>query len=176
MVYAKGKRTEVYKIFNFIIKVKRKDSKAISSIKNEGTWLKKINKYAIGPRLYYFNDKFLICKFIKGDRILDYFKKVGLNEKEKVVREVLRQCRILDKLKVDKFEMHHPLKHVIVGRRIVLIDFERCKYSERPKNVTGFCQFLNNYYRKIDNLKEILKKYKESYSDEDFDEIVRSFC
>src|SRR3989344_81877 len=99
MVYAKGKRTEVYKVFNFIIKIKRKESDAVASIKNEGTWLKKLNKYGIGPRLYYFNDNFLICRFIKGDRILDYFKKRRNNEK-KVVGEVLRQCRILDKLKV----------------------------------------------------------------------------
>ncbi|MBI2499727.1 hypothetical protein HYV88_05785 [Candidatus Woesearchaeota archaeon] len=178
MVYAKGKRMNVYKIFNFIIKIKKKESKAVSSIKNEGIWLKKLNKCGIGPKLYYYNDKFIICKFVKGDRILDYFKKVDLNKKKNVVREVLRQCRILDKLKVDKFEMHHPLKHIIVGRKIVLIDFERCKYSERPKNVTGFCQFLNNYYKKVDSdkLKEVLKKYKESYSEEDFDEIVGLFC
>ena len=178
MVYAKGKRTEVYKFFNFVIKTKRKDSKAIGRIKNEGNWLRRLNKYGIGPRIYYFNDKFLICNFIRGERILDYFKKGSLDEKKKVIKEVLRQCRILDKLKVDKFEMHHPLKHVIIGRKVVLIDFERCKYSSKPKNVTGFCQFLNNYYKKIDSntLKEILKKYKEIYSEEDFDKIVRLFC
>ena len=193
MVYAKGKRTIVYKLFNFIIKVKRKESFAIGSIKNEGKWLRKLNKYGIGPRLYYFNKKFLICEFINGDRILNYFKKCSLNERRKVVKEVLRQCYVLDKLKVDKFEMHHPLKHVIIGKKIAflwkrnvserktmvtMIDFERCKYSSKPKNVTGFCQFLNNYYKKVDSdkLREILKKYKESYSNGDFDKLSLLFC
>lgn len=178
MVYAKGKRTKAYKFFNLIIKTKRKDSKAIGNIRNEGNWLRKLNKYKIGPRVYYFNDTFLICGFVKGERILDYFKKAGLEEKKKVVKEVLKQCRILDKLKVDKSEMHHPVKHIIVGKKIVMIDFERCKYSNKPKNVTQFCQFLNSYYEKIDStrLMEILKRYKRSYSDEDFNKIVELFC
>lgn len=178
MVYAKGKRTKVYKVFNLIIKVKRKDSKAINVIKNEGNWLRKLNKYDIGPKLYYFDEKFLVCEFIKGERIINYLKKVNLNEKKIVVMEVLRQCRLLDKLKVDKFEMHHPVKHILIGKKVVMIDFERCKYSEKPKNVTGFCQFLVKNYKKVDNLKliNLLKKYKESYSEKEFYDITKLFC
>ena len=53
------------------------------------------------------------------------------------------QMHKLDKIKVDKEEMHHPVKHVIVSKGIPhLIDFERTRYSQNPKNVTQFCQFL----------------------------------
>jgi predicted Ser/Thr protein kinase len=38
--------------------------------------------------------------------------------------------------------MHHPLKHIIVGRKPVLIDFERCHDTDKPKNVTQFLMFL----------------------------------
>ena len=51
--------------------------------------------------------------------------------------------------------MHHPVKHIIIGknRKPVLIDFERCRKTEKPKNVTQFCQFL------IGNLvRELLSK------------------
>ena len=50
----------------------------------------------------------------------------------------------MDEMKVTKGEMMRPLKHVIVtaGNEVVFIDFERCRASEKPKNVTQFCQFL----------------------------------
>jgi predicted Ser/Thr protein kinase len=69
--------------------------------------------------------------------------------------------------------MHHPVKHALVrGKKIVLIDFERCKTSLRPKNVTQVCQFISRNY----NLPEILdkaKKYKLTYSDKDYKEIEK---
>ncbi|MEK6934687.1 MAG: hypothetical protein AABW46_02305 [Nanoarchaeota archaeon] len=177
MVFAVGKRTKVYKFFSFIVKVKKSDSEAIGRVRNEGIWLKRLNEYGIGPKLYYFNDKFLVYRFVKGLEILDFFKKAILEEKKEVMMEVLRQCRVLDKMKVDKFEMHHPMKHILVSDKVVMIDFERCKYGEKPKNVTQFCQFMNRCYKKVNDfeLKKILKKYKKSYSDESFNEIVGLF-
>ena len=61
---------------------------------------------------------------------------------------------LLDSLKVDKEEMHHPLKHIIVSEnKPCLLDFERAHYSQNPKNVTQFCQFLMSGHAN-----EILKK------------------
>ncbi|RMF54400.1 hypothetical protein D6745_05420, partial [Candidatus Woesearchaeota archaeon] len=35
------------------------------------------------------------------------------------------------------------VKHIIVEKgKPVMIDFERCHYTKKPKNVTQFCQFL----------------------------------
>lgn len=166
----RGKRSKVYCIFNIGIKVERWDSKAINRIKNESKWLRILNKYGIGPKIYFSFDNFMVFRFIKGERILDYFRDASKEDKIRVVKEVLRQCRILDKLKVDKLEMHHPVKHIIIGRKIVMIDFERCRNSLKPKNVTQFAQFLDRLGFKID--KKILKEYKRDYNDKSFEKIL----
>jgi len=173
----KGKRGIVYKFSNFAIKVKRKGSNAVGRISNEGRCLKKLNKYKIGPRVYFYNEKLLVMAFIKGDLILNYFKKHTKKENLDVVKEVFRQCRVLDKLNINKEEMHHPLKHIIIGKKIVMIDFERCRYSKKPQNVTQFAQFLVSCKFKVDKekLRKLLKEYKKSYSEVVYKKIVGLF-
>ena len=48
----------------------------------------------------------------------------------------------MDRLGINKFEMHHPLKHIIIDKKPVLIDFERARYTDDPKNITQFCDYL----------------------------------
>jgi len=172
----KGKRGMVYGILNLAIKVERKDSGAINRIKNEAKWLKILNQYKIGPKIYFSGDNFIVFEHIKGERILDFFKHASKKAKLYVVKEVLRQCRALDKLKVDKLEMHHPVKHILIkkNKKVVMIDFERCKYSLYPKNVTQFVQFLSQLDFKVDKekLKKILKEYKRGYSEESYEKIL----
>lgn len=173
----KGKRSIVYKFSNFAIKVKRKDNKAVGRINNEGRCLKRLNKHKIGPKVYFFNDSFLIMSYIKGTLILDYFKEHSKKENLKVAKEIFRQCRILDNLHMNKEEMHHPLKHIIIGKRVVMIDFERCRYSKKPQNVTQFAQFLVSCRFKVDKLKlkKLLQDYKKNYSDLSYKKIVGLF-
>jgi len=40
--------------------------------------------------------------------------------------------------------MHHPWKHIIIGKKVVLIDFERMHVTKDPKNVSQFCQFVTS--------------------------------
>ena len=71
----------------------------------------------------------------------DFLKKN--NNPEKVLKEIENQCKILDKLKINKEEMHKPIKNIIVKKnKPILIDFERCHYTQRPKNLNQFKQFL----------------------------------
>ena len=102
----------------------------------------------------------------------------------KVLRDILRQCRVLDTMHVTKEEMHRPLKHVIVGKKVVLLDFERARYDEFPKNVTQFCQFLISgvfshtlVEKEISFDKEkmmpLLKRYKADQSKKNFKHIAR---
>ena len=93
-----------------------------------------------------------------------------------MLKDVLRQCFILDKLKINKLEMHHPVKHIIIDKKPVLIDFERSYYTENPKNVSQFCQFLmsNSKDLKI-NRKELIfrvKNYKKRPSKSTFKGIL----
>ena len=144
--FARGKRgviyTGKYKGKKVAVKVKRESSKAERAIENEYFWLKKLNRYKIGPKVLFLKNKSLVYEFVEGKTIKDYFEKASKKNKIRVLKNVFRQLRIMDKLKINKKEMHKPLKHIIIGKNIVLIDFERCYKSKKPKNVTQFGQFL----------------------------------
>lgn len=126
-----------------MIKTKNSESTAYGRIENEAKWLKKLNRLKIGPKLLLFDNGYFIYEFIAGDFILDYLKKSDAKGIRKIIRKIFNQLFILDKLKIDKEEMHHPVKHILVRKgKPYMIDFERTHYSQKPKNVTQFCQFL----------------------------------
>ena len=152
---AKGHRgllfTGSYSNRKVAIKTKNPHSKAFGRIENETKWLKKLNKHGIGPKLLLVGSNYFVYKYIEGDFIVDFIKKSGKNSIKKIIKKIFSQMFALDKLKIDKEEMHHPLKHVIISKnRPCLIDFERAHYAQNPKNVTQFCQFLiSGYLAKI---------------------------
>jgi putative serine/threonine protein kinase len=179
--YAKGKRSIVYKAKLegkiVIVKEERKDIDAIERANNEIKWIKKLNKYGIGPKLLGEGKDYFICEFVKGKRILEFVE----NAEAGKIRD---QCRTMDRLLVSKEEMHHPVKHIIVGKKVTMIDFERCHNTERPKNVTQFCQFLmsKNVTDLIkgkgiildkEKIRITVKGYKKSYSETDFNKIKK---
>ena len=144
---AKGHRgivyTGVWKNKKIAIKAE-KGLKAKGRAKNEAKWLRALNRNGIGPKLLFSGRKCFVYEFAEGDFILDYLAKAQRKEILSVLERIFYQLLILDRLKVNKEEMHHPVKHIIVGKsgKPVLIDFERCRKTEKPKNVTQFCQFL----------------------------------
>jgi len=115
---------------------------AKESIKNEAKVLKTLNKHKIGPRFVAKGDTYLIYDFVEGEYIKDWLPKNNKEKIKKVFKEVLKQCHTLDKMKLNKEEMHHPLKHVIIDKSVTMIDFERTHKSKSPKNVTQFLQFI----------------------------------
>ena len=144
--FARGHRGLLYKA-NLkkklvAIKTKKPESEAKGRIANETKWIKILNKHKIGPKLLFSGKGYFAYEFVKGDFILDFIEKNNKEDIIKTIKSVFNQLYIMDKLKVDKEEMHHPLKHVIIDKKPVLIDFERCKITKKPKNVTQFCQFL----------------------------------
>jgi len=185
-LFAKGRRGLIYinyfKGKKVIIKEKNPSSLAEGRIKNEGDFLKKLNKYKIGPKLVRTGKNYVMYEFVKGDFILDFIEKKNKARIMKILKEVLEQCFILDELKINKLEMHHPVKHIIIDKKPVMIDFERTYYTENPKNVSQFCQFLmliSKLLKKkkmlVDKKKmiDLVKKYKEDYSEKKFKEILK---
>jgi len=173
---AKGKRGRIYVEGGVALK---KSSPA--RVKNESKWLKILNKRSIGPKLIEVKKDYFKYIFIRGDFILDYFK---MNNPKPVILDVLKQCRILDKLKINKLEMHNPHKHIIIeNNKPFLIDFERAYETEKPKNVTQFCQFLMSkkvrsilkYKINKKRLIGLLKKYKDNETEKNFNEIINHF-
>src|SRR3989344_5060331 len=176
--FNKGKRGKIF--LEGSIAIKKGESKHIL---NEIKWLKELNKHKIGPKLISSGKTYFKYKFVKGIFITKYIEDGNKNKVKKVLIDILKQCKVLDKLKVNKLEMHNPYKHIIIGKKIVMIDFERCYKTNRPKNVSQFCQFLiSNKFSRILNEKKIkinkeklidlVKKYKKNYYKKEFIRII----
>ncbi len=185
--FARGHRGLLYKAClkkkDIVIKTKKPESKAKGRIANETKWIKILNKHKIGPKLLFSGRGYFAYEFVKGDFILDFIEKNTKQEIIMAIKEVFRQLYIMDKLKVDKEEMHHPLKHVIIDKKPVLIDFERCRKTVKPKNVTQFCQFVTSSLTcpllKSKEIKinkkgmiELAKKYKKDMSGKNLNQIL----
>jgi len=171
---AKGKRgevyTELYKGKRVAIKRERAGSTAINRLENEAYWLKKLNKKKIGPKFIKLEKGSLFMEYVQGEPVGEYLEKKKLSKA--LAKEILEQCRILDELQVNKLEMNHPTKHILIKKgkvsrkTIVMLDFERCKQTEKPKNVTQFCQYITKHNLKVDKKKlmQVLRDYKKDYS------------
>lgn len=182
---AKGKRgvvyTGKYRGRNIAIKTKRKESEAVGRIRNEVVFLKILNKNFIGPKLIMHDKNWLAYRFVPGEPIRDWLPEANKKDLKRVFRIVFEKCFKMDKLGINKEEMHHPVKHVIIGKSVKLIDFERAKKTKDPKNVSQFCQFvmslkplLEKKGLRVNNKKLIAlsKKYKKSFSKADFNAIL----
>jgi len=125
------------------IKQKHPCSQARGRIGNEAKFLKILNGHGIGPTLICYERQKLVYCFVEGVRILDYLKSANRKQSINAIKKVFEQCFIMDQLGINKHEMTNPYKHVLVKKEPVQIDFERCNYSDKPKNVTQFCQFVS---------------------------------
>lgn len=146
LAYGKRGIVSVYK--NYVIKERRQDSDSLMTIENESEFNIKLNKLGIGPK-FYFKDKdnkFLIREFIVGKTIYDWITTAKNSEIKKVILNVLNQCRAMDKARINKFEMTNPHKDLIINKsnKPFIIDFERCRKTNKTKNVTQFLQFLSH--------------------------------
>ncbi|MBW2992844.1 methyltransferase, partial [Candidatus Woesearchaeota archaeon] len=173
--FAKGHRGIIWKAKlknkNIAVKSKLPESKAMGNIQREAEWLKILNKKGIGPKLLMADKDFFCYEFVEGVFIKDFIKKADKQKIRSVLKEVLKQCHTLDKLKINKEEMHHPTKHIIIGKKITLIDFERANKTIKPHNTTQFCQYIINQRNLLnkkgfeisrENMIKLAKSYKES--------------
>lgn len=171
-----------YKGKKIIVKSKNPKSTAISRIKIEKDWLERLNKKNIGPKLYFGQDDYFVMEFIEGKLINDLLDKGNKKEIKDVMKQLLQLMKKMDDLGINKTEMHHPLKHVIIDdkNKVHLIDFERANYSQKPKNITQVLQFFSSgefierskLNIKKEKVMELAKKYKE---DKEIKEIMEYF-
>lgn len=168
--FAKGKRGLVFKgkwkEKEVIIKVKNPQSAAQSTLEFEAQWLKRVNPLGIGPKLFFAGEHFLVMEFIDGISFMDFIEKNQKKKIQKIIQELCAQMYRLDILGINKQEMTHPHKHIIIQKKKeknknsktdmpVLIDFERCRYTNDSKVLTQFLQFLTSA-----QVSEILRKKK----------------
>jgi release factor glutamine methyltransferase len=116
--FARGKRGLIFVGMlgktKVAVKLKRVGSLALGRIENEAKWLKKFNKFWIGPKLLFAGHGFLVYEFVPGEFILDFIKLETKKNILPVIKATLDQCFVLDELGIAKEEMHHPVKHVRV--------------------------------------------------------------
>ncbi len=187
--FTKGKRglifTGQYKDKKVAIKIKNPESKAILRTNNEIKFLKLLNKKGIGPKLLFYGDDFLVYEFADGEFIADYLKNNKKDKIKKIIRKILNQMFIMDKMKLNKEEMSHPQKHIIIDKKNnpILIDFERVHYTIKPSNATQFTDFLigSNILKTLENKKininknkiiQLSKTYKKNINKNNFNNIL----
>ena len=129
------------------VKIQRADSPSPGTIDHESAMLVRLNKKKVGPKLLLSMKGCFVYEFINGEFIEDFLKRCSRAEAIDMFNGVLLQCRAMDLSGINKEEMHHPFKHVLISRSkkklsIHLLDFERAIFSQKPHNVTQFCQYL----------------------------------
>lgn len=178
----KGKRSIVSTAFlnnkKVAIKEQRSDIYAKNTINKEAGFLRILNKHKIGPKLINSSDNKIIYEFVEGILIIPYLE--SKKPQKKILTKILDKCFIMDSLNISKEEMHNPYKHIFIkNRKVKMIDFERAHFTEKPKNVTQFCQFLmsTKIYPLLENkfdktkLKKILIKYRKNINKKNYNKI-----
>jgi len=194
--FSKGKRGYIYLSElngkKYVIKTKNPASEKIGAIENEVIFNKLLNEINIGPKIYYFDEKkdYLIREFVDGKEIFEWIEehKCNLNFRKnflKIILNILEQCRRMDLTGINKLELTKPEKDILITKKNspVIIDFERCKKTNNPKNVTQFCQFLSSGKMKFAlleqkiifdeiELRNLSREYKIDLSKKVYDKIT----
>ncbi len=140
-------------------------------VENEVLWLEKLNKEDIGPLFLFSGTQYLVYEFVEGTLLPEWLKTAPKKEIQRVFTDILEQCAVMDTLNVNKEELHHPHKHILIDAwsRPILLDFERCHKTEKPHNVTQFVEYLcrireelKGFGFSVEELRRLAGEYKHS--------------
>jgi HemK-related putative methylase len=159
--FSKGHRGKIYYFEKnkkkFIKKIALKKSNAKGNIANEAKFNKLLNKHGLAPKFVVYNKKqdYLIREYVEGVLINDYLLTHSKKQILLILNKIFDKLLLLDNLGINKFELTNPYKHIIIDKNNVpyMIDFERCRFTDNPKNVTQFLQYLSS-----NQLKNLLRK------------------
>ena len=169
------------------VKIRRGDSPR-KNLKREAELLKITNQSNIGPKLVGFSKNFLVMEYLEGKKIGDLvvsLKKKGSSSQLKpVIKKVLEDCYSLDRIGLDHGELSNITKHVIVGRKITVIDFESSSTDRKVSNVTsatqalyigsGISKIVGCIYKipKKEKMISVLRKYKQEQTRDSFERLL----
>ncbi len=186
--FSKGKRSTVYitnlKNKKIAIKVYKQSRDLENLALKEAKNLIFLNKKNIGPKLIYYDDKKIVYNFIEGNQILDYFNSSKKHDIKNAIIKSLSICFTLDKLNINKKEMTHPLKHILIKKnKVNFIDFERAHITKNPKNTSQFYNFLtskrvkeilNKKGIKINKNIKLIKNYKLNQNKKNYKQLIKN--
>ena len=169
------------------VKIRRNDSPR-KNLEKEAELLKIINKYKIGPKLISSSKNFLVMEYLDGEKIGDWVD--GLKKSEKssqlklIIKKVLEDCYSLDRIGLDHGELSNLTKHVIIGKKTTIIDFESSSMDRKVSNVTsatqalcigsGISKIIGRVYKipKKQKMITVLRRYKHEGTRESFDRLL----
>ncbi|MCS6957374.1 MAG: hypothetical protein RMK75_02810 [Aquificaceae bacterium] len=146
-LFSKGWRGYIYKALwrgaEVAIKV-AKDKDRERAIRKEAQILELLKGIKGFPQIITSGEDFILYEFIKGKPI----EKVSLNHSQKVVvyLKVLDLIETLDRLGINKDELHRLDKNTLIGDglEVYLVDFERGSLKVRKRhNLSQFLQLLS---------------------------------
>ena len=169
------------------IKIRRTDSQRKNLI-DEAELLKKVNEVRVGPKFLASSKNFLIMEYLEGERISDWIsnvKKTAIRETKNTLKKILQDCFRLDMKGIDHGELSMISKHIIVGKKITMIDFESSSTERRISNITSASQALfigSGIAKKVAQIYKVpskskiikaLREYKQDASKENFESLLR---
>jgi len=169
------------------VKIRRNDSPR-KNLKREAELLKITNQSNVGPKLVGFSKNFLVMEYLEGEKIGDWvasLKKRGSSSQLKtIIKKILEDCYKLDRIGLDHGELSHIVKHVIVGKKITVIDFESSSTDRKVSNVTsatqalcigsGISKIIGRVYKipKKQKMITVLRRYKREGTRESFENLL----
>ncbi len=174
------------------LKIRRIDADR-TGMQHEAEMLKKANVINVGPKLFGVTKNFLLMEFIDGTLFPQWIEALRGRDKSSRIRRILRtileQCYLLDKVGLDHGELSRAQKHIIINMydQPYLLDFETASANRRVSNLTSISQYLfigsqvaKRIKKKLGGVNEkrlikALKKYKQERTQENFENFLGIF-
>ncbi|MFT4310470.1 MAG: HemK2/MTQ2 family protein methyltransferase [Candidatus Woesearchaeota archaeon] len=146
----------------------------VGTLHKEVEALRLLYPHGIAPQLYAYEQGVLIRAFVEGICFEQWEKTFDKPTRIEYYITILKQCFIMDSMKLEKQEMMRPHKHVFAHQNtITMIDFERCHHKKNPSNVTQWLQWLwTHEYMEKQTALVLGKQYKEEYSQHVVDALI----
>jgi putative serine/threonine protein kinase len=172
----------------YALKIRRIDANR-PSMHKEAELHRFANKLGVGAYIHKTSDNFILMDIADGLSIVSWLRNLKGSGSTAKLREVslslLTQCYKLDQAGFDHGELSNLEKHVYVGEKTIIIDFETSSLKRRVSNVTSAVQniFVGGSQskkvrrmlrlKKIDPIIKSAKNYKNDLSAISFDKMLR---
>jgi putative serine/threonine protein kinase len=169
------------------VKIRRNDSPR-KNLKKEAKLLKIANQSNVGPKLVFSSKNFLIMEYLDGKKIGDWIsnlkKKNNSSQLKSVMKKILEDCYSLDRIGLDHGELSNISKHVIIGNKTTIIDFESSSTDRKVSNVTsatqalcigsGISKIIGSMYKtpKKEKMILVLRRYKQEQTRDSFESLL----
>ena len=140
----------------------------------EVAFLSYLQPHGFVPELYAVRPERLEVEmeFIDGVTIGEKVGKGELEAKDAV--SCMDICRKLDRMLIQKEEMHMPDRHIIFREgRVYFIDFERSVIKKNPSNVTQFFSYLLRKGIVDSTAIDFVREYSRKMDDESYEKLRR---